>query len=274
MADNLFRRIKNSDVHVCVQIGHASHIEALASTAKKYNFPLFYYIDLDVGMHRTGVIPEKAWHLYEMVPKIEEMQFAGIHGYDGHNHHIDESKRRSGVKQSMEAVISTVAQFENRGVQVSEVIVGGTPSFILDAQYLLEQNLKSRIVLSPGTWLYSDTRSCALLPHFFEIAACILAQVIDLPTEHTATINAGHKRWAIDHGPIESFSIPGMRAKKWNEEHTVVSVPAEVHIGIGEYLLFAPTHVCSTVNLWEYFILIDEKGDIADPYCPVEGRNR
>jgi D-serine deaminase-like pyridoxal phosphate-dependent protein len=274
VADNLFRQLKNSNVIVCVQIGHASHVEALITSAKKNNIPLSYYIDVDVGMHRTGVSPAKALQLYEMVPKIQEFQFAGLHGYDGHNNQVAVSERRIGAIHSMDMLISTVAQFEIHGINVPEVIIGGTPSFLIDLQYLHDKKLPSRITLSPGTWLYSDTQSCALQPHSFEMAACILVQVIDLPTKNTATLNAGHKRWAIDRGPIEVFSVPGMQSIKWNEEHTVVSVPNDIHLGIGDYVLFALNHVCSTVNLWEYFILIDEKGDIADPYCPVEGRNR
>jgi len=98
--------------------------------------------------------------------------------------------------------------------------------------------------------------------------------VVDLPTASTAVLNIGHKRWAVDQGVVELFSIPIMSAKKWSEEHTVVEIPETHPVQIGDYVLIAPRHVCSTVNLWEYFALIDENGIIQDRRCPIEGRNR
>ena len=112
-----------------------------------------------------------------------------------------------------------------------------------------------------------------MLPDTFEIAALLLTQVIDRPTGKTATLNIGHKRWAVDQGPIERFSVAGMTAKSWNEEHTVVRLPQGVDVDIGDYVLIAPRHVCPTVNLWESFVVVNKDGDVED-VKPVDARNR
>lgn len=95
-----------------------------------------------------------------------------------------------------------------------------------------------------------------------------------MPSHETATLNLGHKRWAADQGPVEVFSVSGMKALSWSEEHTVVSFPKNEKLAIGDYVLIAPRHVCSTVNLWEYFTVISPDGSIEIKSCPIEGRNR
>ena len=97
---------------------------------------------------------------------------------------------------------------------------------------------------------------------------------MDRSDPKTATLNLGYKRWAIDQGKIEGFSIEGMEALGWSEEHTVVSVPQRAEAHIGDYVLIAPRHVCPTVNLWEYFTIIGPDGDIEQKDCPIDARNR
>jgi len=130
------------------------------------------------------------------------------------------------------------------------------------------------IILSPGTWVFFDTMDHEIIPNTFDVATLILAQVMDRPDPKTATLNLGYKRWAVDQGKIEGFSIEGMEALGWSEEHTVVSVPQGTEVHIGDYVLIAPRHVCSTVNLWEYFTIIGPDGDIEHKDCSIEARNR
>ena len=54
----------------------------------------------------------------------------------------------------------------------------------------------------------------------------------------------------------------------------MVSVPQGTEVHIGDYVLITPRHVCSTVNLWEYFTIIGTDGDIEQKDCPIEARNR
>ena len=42
------------------------------------------YIDVDVGMHRTGLSIEKVPDLVEKIKKLKRLTIVGIHSYDGH----------------------------------------------------------------------------------------------------------------------------------------------------------------------------------------------
>jgi D-serine deaminase-like pyridoxal phosphate-dependent protein len=225
-------------------------------------------------MHRTGIHPEKALDLYQSIEGKPNFRFAGLHAYDGHNASLAIEERRKTTRASVDLLIPLFKQFGKESVRVPKLMMGGTPSFLTDLEYLSRVGLETEIILSPGTWVFFDSADYAIIPGTFDVAACILAQVMDKPEAKTATLNLGYKRWAVDQGPIEVFSIDGMRATAWSEEHTVVSVPKGTDVGIGDYILIAPRHICPTVNLWEHFSIIGPSGEIEVRRCPIEGRNR
>jgi len=262
-------------IDFAVQVGHTQHAEILRQVATEARIRWKYYLDIDVGMHRTGIQPENALTLHKKIADWDELQLLGLHGYDGHVHCADAIERQRLVQQSMGKIVRCVKDFEDNGIPVSTIMVGGSPSFRPDLEFLLyETDLKCEIKVSPGTWIYWDSFYDSLIPGEFEFAAVILAQVMDLLGPETATLNLGHKRWAADQGPVEIFSVEGMKAIKWSEEHTVVSIPKDEKLAIGDYVLIVPRHICSTVNLWEFFTVIGADGSIEIECCPIEGRNR
>jgi len=268
-------RLAASHPHIqfYVQVGHPRHAEILKKILRDFDIKWHYLIDMNVGMDRTGLPAEQAVALFQSLATDDRFVFSGLHAYDGHVHQVSEDERRDTAMESMARLRKSHKLFTNHGVKVPMTIVSGTPGFLLDAEILKDASLPSKVYYSPGTWVYFDTQSREMLPDTFELAALILAQVIDRPTAHTATLNLGHKRWAVDQGPIEAFSEPGMKAESWSEEHTVVSGPTVGSLDIGDYLLIAPRHVCPTVNLWEHFVVVDSSGHIERTAEPVDARN-
>jgi D-serine deaminase-like pyridoxal phosphate-dependent protein len=267
-------RKQNPNVQFFVQVGHKRHVEYLIESSKSTNLKWDYFIDMNVGMDRTGISAESAFDFYRAIPQLNELDFVGLHGYDGHNHEITTDEQDKIAEQSMTRLVAATEQFQNKGVKVQKNVVAGTPSFLADLKYLSRQDYCIETFYSPGTWIYFDTNYDKMIPNTFQVAALILAQIMDLPAPGRATLNLGHKRWGIDQGKIESFSIPGMEALSWSEEHTVVSIPVGEELEIGDYILIAPKHVCSTVNLWEHFTVIDKDGQLKKTNVPVDGRNR
>jgi D-serine deaminase-like pyridoxal phosphate-dependent protein len=265
---------ENSEMQFIVQASHPNHVECLLDAAKEYDIQWHYFIDLDVGMHRTGTLPEKAFDFFRSLRGSGRFEFAGFHAYDGHNASPDLEERRKTSKASIDPLIKLFGKFDRENIRVPKLVMGGTPSFLTDLEYLARVNLDTEVILSPGTWIFFDTMYTAILPGTFDVAACILAQVMDLPQRVTATLNLGYKRWSIDQGPIEGFSVEGMRVLGWSEEHTVVSVPGGEELHVGDYVLIAPRHVCSTINLWEHFSIVGAGGETVLHDCPVNARNR
>lgn len=274
-AQRLAEHIRNNpDIQFYVQIARPEHVNILEKVSREKSVNWHYYIDADVGMSRTGIAVEEAYDFFCSMKDKSSFVFAGLHAYDGHIHYREAHRRRDASFDCMARVEKTLNIFQDRGVQIPNIIVGGTPSFLADAEYWSQSKLKIAVYFSPGTWIYFDSATNEMMPNSFDFAAVILAQVIDKPSSDTATLNLGHKRWAVDSGPIDTFSIPNMRAVQWSEEHTVVHLPGKVRLNIGDYVMIVPRHVCSTVNLWEDFGRIDENGEIVEMFCPIDGRNR
>ena len=257
-----------------VQIGHKKHVEILEPIARETGLKWRCFIDVNVGMDRTGLPVEEAFDFYRAIAVNDSFIFSGLHAYDGHVHQVSEKERRASAAESMTRLQKSCKQFAANSVAIPITIVSGTPGFLMDAAILRDAPLPSRTFYSPGTWVYFDTQSREMLPDTFELAALILAQIIDKPTPDTATLNLGHKRWAVDQGAVEAFSVAGMTAASWSEEHTVVNVPDNVNLEIGDYVLVAPRHVCPTVNLWEHFVVVNKVGNIENESVPVDARNR
>lgn len=268
------RMAAHRGVQFHVQIAHAAHAAVWTALARQYEFDVSCFLDLDVGMGRTGIAAEKAFELYQAVSPLHGLRFAGLHAYDGHNYQATLDERREITRESMERLLAAMTRFSAHRVAVPRVVVAGTPGFWPDFEYLSTRPLQAELWLSPGTWVLFDTTCGRIMPHTFTPAALILAQVVDQTAPERRTLNLGHKRWAVDQGPVEEFSLPGVRAVKWSEEHTVIEVAADSGLQIGDYLAIVPRHVCSTVNLWEYFTLIGAQGEIIMERCPVEARNR
>ena len=266
--------VAHPEIQFYVQIGCPGHIEIFKKAVKEFKTKWRYFIDVNVGMDRTGTPVEQAFSLYQHVAGVDGFEFAGLHAYDGHIHQTSANERRQTAQAGMIRLQNGFKQFGGNGVKIPMTIVGGTPGFLLDAEFLRDKPLQTNVFYSPGTWVYFDSQSREMMPGTFEIAALILTQVIDKPTPTTAPLHLGHKRWAVDQGPVELFSAPGMSAASWSEEHTVISVPQNVGIEIGDYILVAPRHVCPTVNLWEHFVVVNANGGVSDMSCPVDARNR
>jgi len=181
-----------------VQVGSLEHARILKTVAEKRNLCWHFFIDVDVGMHRTGIVPEKAYALYVGLLEWEGLEFAGLHGYDGHNHHSDESRRRKKAEESMSLPLDVVRTFQRKGVAVERVVAAGSITFQEDLRILFDRLGNNTLLqVSPGNWIYWDSEYDRLVPGAFEIAAVVLAQVIDVG-EGTITLNAGHKRWGAD----------------------------------------------------------------------------
>jgi D-serine deaminase-like pyridoxal phosphate-dependent protein len=262
------------DIMFFVQASNIIHVEWLMAAANQYDISWHYFIDVDVGMGRTGIAPQDIADFYNQVPQTEYLQFAGIHAYAGHNQSTNPGERQQESRRSMRHIVGIARELEKVCFSIPRIVVGGTPSFLFDLEVLTNAKLDSEIILSPGTWIFFDTKSQALMPDTFQVAALVIAQIIDLSGNGTATLNVGHKRIAIDQGPVDYLSVTGAKPVQCSEEHTVIAPTARQKIRIGDYVLLPPRHVCSTVNLWESFSVINADGKVKIRHCPVDARNR
>src|SRR5699024_1051360 len=170
------------------------HPEQVRQWKQHQEAPVNIFVDLDVGMHRTGISVNT---LEELLSSIDAEYFnlMGFHAYDGHIRDGDSAERKEHVQQSFREVKHFLDDFE--GPQT--FIAGGSITFPVHATY------PSR-VLSPGTPLLWDRGYGESFPDLqFDIAVTLLARIISKPGPNLLCLDLGYKAIASEmkeHPPV------------------------------------------------------------------------
>jgi D-serine deaminase-like pyridoxal phosphate-dependent protein len=222
--------------------------------------PLGLFVDVDPGMHRTGVSPERRERIRATVRRAGG-RLGGLHWYDGHVSGSDAGTRRAAAWAGYDRLLELVAELEADGAPIPEVVTSGTPAF----RYALEHEGLGRRGpgghrVSPGTVVLHDLRSeqelddLDLLP-----AALLFSRVVSCPAPGRVTCDAGSKSLAAEAGDPAAFVLgrPDLEALTPSEEHLPLRVRGGRAPERGEELWLIPRHVCPTVNLAETMLLVD-----------------
>ncbi len=228
------------------------------------------YIDLNVGMNRTGIAPDKAKELWLAIQNLHGITVKGLHVYDGHIRHTDLVVRTKACNEAYKAVEDLHKALLEEGICGIETIVGGSPSFPVHIQ-------KSTVECSPGTFVFWDKGYAESCPEQgFIPAALVLGTVISKPTEHTLCIDIGHKSIAAENElsrRIHFLNAPEATFISQSEEHLVVQVDTPEAYPIGTRMYGLPVHICPTVALYEKVYLVENK-QIKDSAWKIVARDR
>jgi D-serine deaminase-like pyridoxal phosphate-dependent protein len=216
-------------------------IIALGVAARKAAVSLEVFLDLDCGMHRTGVAPgPEAVRLYRMITATAGIVAGGLHAYDGHLHEADLQLR---TVQCDEAFVAVNALRTELNAPI--LIAGGSPTFAIHAKHPDRE-------LSPGTTVLWDFGYGDKFPELaFVPAAVLLTRVISRPGNNRLCLDLGHKAVAAEnpHPRVRFLELPDATAVMHSEEHLVIETPIAARFAIGQCLYGIPRHVCPTVAL-------------------------
>lgn len=230
-----------------------THLNELAGK-KKMTIKVF--IDLNVGMNRTGIRPEKALALYQQIRESENLHVGGLHAYDGHLRDTDLDQRTLKCNEGFAAVESLMVELKKLSSETFTVIAGGTPSFPIHAK-------RKEVECSPGTFIFWDKGYQQLLPEQpFLFAALVFSRIISLPNAETITTDLGHKAIASENvlsNRVYFLNAPELQPFGHSEEHLVLKAPAGHAYRVGDVLYGVPHHICPTVALHETMIPIIDR---------------
>ena len=255
---------------VYVTVSAPEHVQLLGEVAEQQQQRLRPMLDLDVGMHRTGIaVGPVALELYRTIAAHPFLEPAGLHAYDGHEHIADPQARQAATQMRIEAVPVQAAA----GGGWSAGAAGRRWRLLSFAYFARTEGMYG----SPGTTVYWDHGYSSAMPDMpFRWAALILTQVIDRhPDQETITTDLGYKAIAGD-PPLGSrvrlLGKPDAELRLQNEEHGVFHWPGDLP-RIGAYLLAVPGHVCPTTIRYPGSYLIDPLGEVVD-FLPHTARDR
>jgi len=231
------------DLHAAKDLGKTFHAADLNA---------YVYVDIDNGMHRTGIAVDKAFDLYRSLQSIDGLVIDGIHVYDGHIREQDIQQREIHCDQDFAPVMQLVESILEAGISAPKIIAGGSPTFTIHAKH-------PERICSPGTSLLWDEGYRKGLPEQpFLPAAVLLTRVISIPEAGKVTTDLGHKAVAAENTidkRVKFLNLDRYEVLSQSEEHMVIAT--QNSLKVGDVLYAIPYHVCPTVALYQEAFVIE-----------------
>ena len=218
------------------------------------NLVLDVYIDLNVGMNRTGIKPANAFDLFNECNNFKGINVIGLHAYDGHIRDTNTNQRKLNTDKAFNEVIKLANTIESSTNKKLKIVAGGSPTFPIYAQ-------RKNVECSPGTFVFWDYGYKTQLPDEpFEYAALVITRIISIIDEHTICTDLGHKSVAAENTidkRVHFLNIENVQPIGQSEEHLILKVADASLFKIGDVLYGVPYHICPTVALYERAIVAE-----------------
>ncbi|HEY4170131.1 MAG TPA: alanine racemase, partial [Reyranella sp.] len=179
---------------VMVVVDHPANVEALAAAAAKSKKPLTVVIDIDPGIHRTGVAtPDGVVELVKKVSELKSLKYAGVQFYCGsHQHILSFKERQEKIEERTDYLKSILAKLEAAGLKPGIVTGSGTGTHYIDAKL----GVFTELQVGSYVFMDHDYNVCDLRGldrPTFEQALQIDARVVSANTPGMVTVDAGLK---------------------------------------------------------------------------------
>ena len=247
-----------------------------AAAAAAGGKPLQLIIDVDPGIHRTGVAsPEAAVALLHAIRAEPALRYAGVQFYCGREQHIESfAERQTTMEARADVVRAVIAALTEAGGAPDIVTGGGTGTHRIDAELGLFTELQV------GSYVFMDSQYlvCDLTGDGqgspFETSLMIDARVVSANAPNMATLDAGFKAFSTDANPpqILSGAPTGATYFFMGDEHGALFVPDGTPMALSEMVTLAAPHCDPTVNLYDTYHVV--QGDTLRALWPVAGRGR
>jgi D-serine deaminase-like pyridoxal phosphate-dependent protein len=226
-------------------------------------------IDVNVGMPRCGVSPERASALAAFAVSLG-LNVRGVMGYEGHLMAVtNRDEQRAKVRSAMELLVQCFDEVRlQSGDDCTIISAGGTGTFDL---YDPSDPILARVnEVQAGSYALMDSHYGALdLP--FQQALYVVGTVISV-SDGWAVIDVGLKSLGMDHG---NPTIAGASVWFCSDEHITFSMRDGQSLpSIGSRVLVQPAHIDPTIALHEVMHVVDqiEMGEAATDGKVIDGK--
>lgn len=256
-----------------VMVDSVEAIAALAQASALSGSEIGVLVELDVGMHRTGVAgASNALALAQRATDTLGLKWLGIGCYPGHIRSATDAESLARLGSQLTETIDLLAR---AGLRPAVVSAGSTPT-------LWESHRIAGLTeIRPGTSVYNDRTTAEVgACSFDDCALTVLATVISLAVRDQAVIDAGTK--ALGREPIRGADAPGFGVLQDRPE-VVVTAMSEEHgmldlsqtswrPRIGDRVRVIPNHVCIVVHLAD--LVHGVRAGAIERHWAVEARGR
>ncbi|MGI4879405.1 MAG: DSD1 family PLP-dependent enzyme [Janthinobacterium lividum] len=259
---------------MCV-VDNVENVRAIGRAAA-HGKPLSVIIDIDPGIHRTGVAsPAAAVALLEAIRAEPGLHYAGVQFYCGTQQHIAGFADRAEAMHNLaEVARGVIAALTKAGGAPEIVTGGGTGTHRIDATLGLFTELQA------GSYVFMDSQylACDLTGNDngspYETALMIDARVVSANATGMVTVDGGFKAFSTDADPplVLAGAPAGSTYRFMGDEHGALIVPEGRAPQLADIVTFAAPHCDPTVNLYDTYHVV--QGDTLRALWPVAARGR
>lgn len=261
----LWKQYKTVKIVMDSEVGARAINDAIAESGVSADDKISVLIDLDVGLHRTGVQPgDPALQLAQCIASLPHLDLIGIQGYEGHLQHVHSfEERKAQCLASMHTLVSTADALRKDGHDIVVVTTGGTGT----AEFCA--SVKGVTEVQPGSFLFMDTDYRNAIGTHYSNSLTILSTVLSTQGPRIVTIDAGLKSLTTDSGLAEC-KAPGYRYGVLGDEHGSLEWDEGGEEGegggnqdsgnakgkrleIGDRVEMVPSHIDPTINLHDVY---------------------
>ena len=247
---------------------HPESVKILSRLFSDAGLTASVFIDLNLGMNRTGIQPANALKFYQQIISLPSILVLGLHVYDGNIRDRDEKTRTEKCLQAFAPVLVLKKELEKFAGHQMILVAGGSPTGFIHAAAGGRQ-------CSPGTFVFWDKGYAEQLPEQpFEWAALLMCRIISIPAPDMITVDLGYKSVASENPQPRVYflnapdAIPGSHS----EEHLVLKVPDSSLFKPGDILYGVPWHICPSVALYDKAHVVENNR--VTGFWKVVARNR
>lgn len=255
-------------------VDSAATIDRLQEAAHEHEMAAEVILEVDVGLHRTGVSPgPEAVALAERIDEAANLEFDGILAYESHvkAEAETESEFDELCWEAMELAQDVVEDIETAGIPVDEVKVGGTATSGYSGKHPVVTEI------NPGMYPFNDVGELELRPWEVskdDCAATVVTTVISVPDDDRLVVDGGSKTFSLDKPqmpvPKNRDDIEYVNA---SEEHGWIDTSdSDESFAVGGRLEFIVPHVCTTINLHD--LIIGVRDERVEELWDVQARGK
>jgi len=241
--------------------------ETAQLVAEKVNISLSYFIKIDAGYGRAGIVPEnteKIQRIIETINQNKSVAFKGFLAHFGNTYHA----------HNKEEVLRIYDESKERLIKLKNRFLSDFPNLILSIgdtpSATLTNDFQGVDEIRPGNFVYYDLMQYYIGACTFDkIAVALACPVVDVYPERNEILIYGgavhlSKEYSIDYQSNKTYGqIVSLNENNWqvpetkpylksiSQEHGIISVHPDFlkSIKIGDLLGVLPVHSCLTADL-------------------------
>jgi D-serine deaminase-like pyridoxal phosphate-dependent protein len=218
-------------------VDHPDQVGPLSRAAVAAGTTIGLLVDVDLGMHRTGVdSAAAAVTLAHQVASSPGLRFDGLMGYEGHTLMIvDPSEKQAAIATALGKLLEARQAVEAGGLPCRIISAGGSGSY----QYTADIRGLTEIQAGGGIFACRYyTQLCRVSGHLPAIT--LLATVVSRPAPDRAILDIGQKSVSQYRTPPVLRDYPDLPVTGLSAEHATVSVDRPGVLPIGEKVHVVP----------------------------------